>query len=751
MMVGVLVVVSNVQAADVIWISSASSYKWQQMPAPTLFKGTASTVRIAPSKTYQTIDGFGGCFNELGWQALSHTSNSNAVMAALFGANGCSFTQARIPIGASDFATSYYSLDDTAGDYSLNNFSIARDQQMLIPYLHAAMAVQPNLQCWASPWTPPQWMKNNNSYAGGSLTWNAQTLQSYANYFVRWINAYRGAGINIYAVTPQNEPNISSSYPSCIWSGTQLRDFIATYLGPTLINSNASVQLWLGINGDPVNGGENINDRIKTVLTDPTANSYIDGVGFQYDSNTQIGNVYAWQPAKKLVQTETKCYSGANSWSDAQDLYANLKRYFENGANAYFMWNMVLDQTGLSTWGWQQNAMITVDSGTGQVTYNGEYYVMRHFSQFVQPGAKRVLTTGWWGDKIAFQNPDGSVVLVMGNSSGSDQAVSITRGGWSGADTISATLPAGSINTFVFPSQANPAPLTTTTAPAVLMHRYSFNETSGSTVSDSIGGANGSLPNGGTWGGGQLSLSSGSSQYVNLPANILTGYSNVTIEAWVSYPTGLPTWARLFDFGNKSGSDGVNYIMFAPQTETMKISNSNYTGEQGFAANQDLSYQTNLHITAVINPPDKYMALYVNGVLVGLNNNITISMGSVNDVYSYIGRSLYQNDPYCDFVLDEFRIYSGALTAYEVQATQALGPDQLLETGSTPISLAVSPGNATIGWPVGYASSMMLQSRTNLVMGAWEDHASLYPELIGNQWQLNLPLSKPMEFFRLKR
>jgi glucosylceramidase len=116
------------------------------------------------------------------------------------------------------------------------------------------------------------------------------------------------------------------------------------------------------------------------------------------------------------MQSETECNGGANSWQDAQRLFGLMKRYLEGNANAYFMWNMVLDETGMSTWNWRQNSMITVNRATSQVTFNGEYYVVRHFSQFVKPGAKRVLTTGLWGDKIAFENPDGSMVLVMGNS-----------------------------------------------------------------------------------------------------------------------------------------------------------------------------------------------------------------------------------------------------------------------------------------------------------------------------------------------
>lgn len=316
------------------------------------------------------------------------------------------------------------------------------------------MAVRPNLQCWGSAWSPPAWMKTNTNYSKGSVRWEPAVLRSYATYLARWVEAYRADGVNVFAVFTQNEPNILSAYPSCLWTGPQLREFIADYLGPTLRDRKTNVELWLGtINGDPPNDGDNVNDRVVTVLDDPKANALITGVSFQYDSKNQIGSASLLYPDKKLMQSETECNRGSNSWSDAQRLFGLMRRYIENNANSYFAWNMVLDETGMSTWNWRQNALITVNHETGNVTFNGEYYVMRHFSQFVKPGAKRVLSTGAMADKIAFVNPDGSTVLVMGNSAGQPMPVVLNVAGRSGGDTLNVTLPARSVNTFVFPSR----------------------------------------------------------------------------------------------------------------------------------------------------------------------------------------------------------------------------------------------------------------------------------------------------------
>lgn len=442
--------------AAVTWISSTAEQPWQQMPAPVLGPGTPDAppqVRVATKKTYQTIDGFGGCFNELGWVALGKATSADRekVLSALFADDGCAFTLGRIPIGASDFALDAYSLDDTPGDLDLKNFSLARDQKQLIPFVKAAMTVRPSLQCWGSPWSPPAWMKTNNNYSKGSLKWEPAILRSYATYLARWVEAYRRDGIPVYALAPQNESNILSAYPSCLWTGEQLREFIADYLGPTLRDRKTNVELWLGtLNGDAFNGGENINYRLVTVLEDPKANALLGGVTFQYDNTSNLtGAARELYPDKKLIQSETDCYNGKNSWDEAMGLYARMKRYIDNGVGSYFAWNMVLDETGLSTWKWRQNALITIDQATGKVTYNGEYYVMRHFSHYVKPGAKRVLTTGPWGDKIAFVNPDGSTVIVIGNSTKQPQPVTLAVAGRADGDTLKATLPPRSINTFV--------------------------------------------------------------------------------------------------------------------------------------------------------------------------------------------------------------------------------------------------------------------------------------------------------------
>ncbi len=285
-----------------------------------------------------------------------------------------------------------------------------------------------------------------------------------------------------------------------------------------------------------------------------------------------------------------------------------------------------------------------------------------------------------------------------------------------------------------------------------LAHRYSFSETSGTTTADSIGGSawNGTLPRGGTFSGGQLTLASNLQQYVQLPAGILSNYTAVTIDAWASFGP-LPSACFFFGFGNIIGSSGEQYIFAQPLNGRIAITATNYAGEQNTSPNPSGSWagQTNLHITAVFNPPLGYLALYTNGVLAAINTAVTIPFTSVNNLYSYIGRSLYSGDSYFTVSLDEFRIYNGALSAADIAASQVLGSGALLSTSSPTVNAVSVAGNLTLVWPVAASGFSVLMS-TNLTVGNWTSVA-VVPQLIGSQWQVSLPLIGSAQYFRLQK
>ena len=214
-----------------------------------------------------------------------------------------------------------------------------------------------------------------------------------------------------------------------------------------------------------------------------------------------------------------------------------------------------------------------------------------------------------------------------------------------------------------------------------LTHRYSFfNEPNGSmTATDLVASANGTLQGGAVITGGQLVLNGASGTYLNLPGGLITGDSAVTVEAWADFGT-LPVNCYLFSFGNTDGSGaGEDYIFCAPQAARITISgvDPGYNAEQN-ATCGGWSGRTNVHVVAIYNPPAHYLAVYTNGVLAGINTAETVSLASVNDVHSYLGRSLYNNDPYAPISMDEFRIYNGALSAQQVALDAASGPGQII-------------------------------------------------------------------------
>jgi arabinoxylan arabinofuranohydrolase len=292
----------------------------------------------------------------------------------------------------------------------------------------------------------------------------------------------------------------------------------------------------------------------------------------------------------------------------------------------------------------------------------------------------------------------------------------------------------------------------TVPAPA-LAHRYSFSETSGTNVADSVGGAawNGTLPNGGAFFSGQLTLSSGSQQYVRLPAGIVSTLNDFTIETWVRLSS-TANWNRIFDFGSNTTTN----MFLTPQNGSstrlrFAITTGGAGGEQQVNGTSALAAGVWYHVVVTLKGTTNI--LYVNGAPVGTNNAMTLKPSSLGHTSNnYLGRSQYSLDPYLNGALDEFRIYTTALSASEIAATDALGPNQVLSTDSPTLSVTATPSNLTLTWPLASAS-FTLQSCTNLVQGNWVNLPSPAPQIVGGQWQVTLPLSggASSTFYRLSR
>ncbi|WP_437716715.1 glycoside hydrolase family 30 beta sandwich domain-containing protein [Sorangium sp. So ce448] len=418
-------------------ITSGANEYWK-IGTPTEVTSGNADVTVDDAATQQRWDGFGGSFNEMGWNMLSMLSEAERQRAIklLFDKNeGAGFAYGRIPMGASDYAMDRYSLNEKKDDFTMESFSIARDKEKLIPYIKAALAVRPGLHLWASPWTPPTWMKSNGAFDGGKMKDDANTLKAHALYFAKFVEAYAAEGMTIEAVHPQNEPTYETRYPSCAWTGQLMAKFIGTHLGPLFEERGIKAQIFLGtMSNDAADPG-----ILSAVTGDATAMKYVKGFGLQWNMRGSVNGLRTRN--MPIVQTEHQCgnynwnppgvptfnpNTAANDHAYGQESWGLIRDWIKAGVNSYNAWNMVLDPVGKnidSQRPWPQNALLNVKADTKELVLTPAYYVFRHVSQYVDPGAMRVNTTG--GDALAFKNPDGSIVTVIYNSGSSAKTTTL--------------------------------------------------------------------------------------------------------------------------------------------------------------------------------------------------------------------------------------------------------------------------------------------------------------------------------------
>lgn len=442
------------------WVSTTPDSCFVENPAITLagIEGSAD-ITVLTDKTLQTVDGFGGCFNELGWTTLSalNETDRDAVIKDLFSSEGMNFTLGRMPIGANDFSRDWYSYNETDKDFEMKNFSIANDKETLIPFIKAAQKINKDIKVWASPWCPPSWMKYNKHYAckpnpnvndlKGSPTQDLEGtnmfiqepeyFKAYALYFKKFIEAYKAENINIEMVAPQNEFNSCQIFPSCTWTAAGLSTFIGDYLGPQM--KEMGVRLMFGTM-------ERGNHLLVDTIMQNKSGEYITEIGFQWAGKESIAKIHETYPDMKLMQTESECGDGQNSWQQCFYIWNLMKHYFNNGISAYMYWNISLDKDPANNrWKWPQNSLISVDQENKTYKYNPEYYLIKQFSHFVKPGAKRLATEGNYNNILAFNNPDNSIVIIAANEGDSPKNLKINVKD----QMVSVDMKAQSINTFV--------------------------------------------------------------------------------------------------------------------------------------------------------------------------------------------------------------------------------------------------------------------------------------------------------------
>jgi len=371
--------------------------------------------------TYQEMIGFGGAFTESSAYNLiriNKEQREQAIKAYFDPVEGLGYTLGRVSIHGCDFSLNSYTYIEE-GDKDLKTFDIARDEQWVIPLIHdAEKYAGRKIDILASPWSPPAFMKDNQSMIqGGKLL--PEFRQSWANYYVKFIEEYRKRDVKIWGITVQNEPAATQRWDSCIYSAEEERDFVRDYLGPTMKNSEASdvnILIW-------DHNRDIMVERAEVVLKDPEAAQYVWGTGFHWYTNEDfenVGKVHEMFPNKGLLFTEG-CQEGGvhyNSWKTGERYARNMIGDFNNWCQGYIDWNLFLDNTGGPN---HVNnlcdAPIIVDIFPENLVFQSSYYYIGHFSKFVKPGAFRIHMESNYEDiqSVAFKNTDGSVVFVAMN------------------------------------------------------------------------------------------------------------------------------------------------------------------------------------------------------------------------------------------------------------------------------------------------------------------------------------------------
>jgi glucosylceramidase len=412
------------------------------------------TIILDRDKTFQSIVGIGTALTDASAETFFKLplDKQQEILTACFDKEkGNGYSLCRTNIHSCDFSSSSYTYAEVPGDTALQYFSIEPDLQFKIPFIKAAIARTGNtMKIFASPWSPPAWMKTNNDMLhGGKL--RPEYNQAWAKYFVRFVQEYRKAGIPVWGLTVQNEPMAVQPWESCIFTAAEERDFVKFHLGPTLERSGLSplkLMIWDHNRGI-------MYQRAKVVYDDPAASRYVWGTSFHWYVGDHFDNVRLVHdafPDKALMFTEgTEANFDADAvaeWKWGETFGRSLIMDLNNGASGWVAWNALLDETGGPNHvGNFCMAPIIADTRTGALTYMNSFYYLGHFSRFIRPGAKRIIASSNADDLLAtaFLNEDGTIALVVLNTT--DKQIAFHA--WIEEKSVQTTSPPHSIVTVV--------------------------------------------------------------------------------------------------------------------------------------------------------------------------------------------------------------------------------------------------------------------------------------------------------------
>lgn len=442
------------------------------------------SIIINPNDTFQNITGFGGSFTESSAYLLNQLSpeNRNRVLEAYFGKDGAKYSLTRTHINSCDFSLSNYAYVED-NDKELETFSVAEDQDDIIPMIKEAMDISENgFKIISSPWTAPPWMKDNNNWVGGKLL--KEYYPTWALYFSKYIEAYKQEGIDIWGVTFENEPlGNGNNWESMHYSPEEMVDFVQNHLGPQLEQDKHDVKIL----GYDQNRGEELAEWTERMYEDENSSKYFAGTAVHWYASTvdwygeALQKTHDLAPEKHLIQTEGCIDSEVPKWKDdtwywskeATDWgwdwapdhqkkdhpkYVPVYRYardmigsMNNWVDGWVDWNMVLDRQGGPNWfkNWCA-APVLVDPDQDEVYFTPLYYTMLHFSRYIRPDATRIGFENPDKDLMitAAKNPDGTIAVIVLNMEDEPKAFNLMLN----EQSVALEIDSQALQTIIIPS-----------------------------------------------------------------------------------------------------------------------------------------------------------------------------------------------------------------------------------------------------------------------------------------------------------
>jgi glucosylceramidase len=416
-----------------VWVTDANrrcewleSVHWERASG----SPASDAVVLNPGKKFQEVLGFGAAFTEASCFTLNRLDPGarEKLFHTLFDPSEMNFGVCRTCIGSSDYSTKMYSYNEGESDPELSRFSIEHDRADVLPILREARKVNPDLFLFSSPWSPPGWMKSNGSMLGGNM--RRQHMAAYANYFVKYLQAYESEGVPVQAITVQNEVDTDQDgrMPACIWPQEYEADFVRQHLGPTFQRAGVKSRIWL------IDHNYNLWGRALGELETGDVRKYSNAIAWHgYVGKAEwMDRVQERYPDIEMYWTEGgPAYTAANyatDWTEWSKTFAEILRH---GCKSITAWNFALDERGRPNIGpFDCGGLVTVDSQSKAISYSGQYWAFAHFSRFVRRGGYRIDSQGGVAvHHVAFGHSDGKQVLVIANP-GSARTVQVRAAGY---------------------------------------------------------------------------------------------------------------------------------------------------------------------------------------------------------------------------------------------------------------------------------------------------------------------------------